>query len=169
MNKNDFTGRVVSIILKNKVTFQGILLNITDSWCYLKYIPVDYIIDGYIAISCRYIVEINVTEDDTFTQKILKLKGTNFENKIQLDISENVNMFTDLQKQSLLIKLELKDHYKSYIGKIELVRENSIKIRLFDTLGNWLDIETFLYKEVRAIYFDDDYINSLKLILSDFE
>ncbi len=36
---------------------------------------------------------------------------------------------------------------------------------IFSPNATWLELEACMYKEIRAIYFDDDYINSLKLIL----
>lgn len=35
---------------------------------------------------------------------------------------------------------------------------------IFSPNATWLELEAYMYKEIRAIYFDD-YINSLKLIL----
>ena len=84
---------------------------------------------------------------------------------MKLDINNNVNLLLDLQSKIEIVKIELKDHHKAYIGKINIIREHSFKIHLFSPNATWLELETFLYKEIRAIYFDDDYINSLKLIL----
>lgn len=161
----EFINRVVSITLKNKTYFQGVLINLSDDWCYLKYIPVDYIVDGFVLINRRYIANIEMTDDDIFTENILKLKGIISEKNVKLDINNNVNLLLDLRSKIEIIKIELKDHHKAYIGKINIIREHSVKIHLFSPNATWLELETFLYKEIRAIYFDDDYINSLKLIL----
>lgn len=165
MNTKDLTNRVVSITLKSKISFQGVLINLSDDWCYLKYIPVDYIVDGYVLINRRYILDIGVTNQEEFAENILRLKGLISKKSRILDIDNNIKLLSDLQEKIGIIKVELKDHHKAYIGKINLVREHSIKVHLFSPNATWLRVETFLFKEIRAIYFDDDYINSLKLVL----
>lgn len=165
MSTQEYINKVISITLKNKTYFQGILINISDDWCYLKYIPVDYVVDGFVLINRRYIANIETTDDDVFTENILRLKGLISEKSIILNIDNNTKLLSDLQSKIEIIKIELKDHYKSYIGKIDIVKEHSFKVRLFSPNATWLGLETFLFKEIRAIYFNDDYINSLKLIL----
>jgi hypothetical protein len=41
----------------------------------------------------------------------------------------------------------------------------SIDVHLINSRCNWLQEETFLHKEIRAIYLKDDYLNSLQLYL----
>lgn len=55
MKTKELINNVVSINLKNKKEFEGILVDISDDWCYIKYIPVDYVVDGFVMINQRYI------------------------------------------------------------------------------------------------------------------
>ncbi|MCT2563208.1 hypothetical protein [Chryseobacterium herbae] len=165
MNAKEFINRVVLITLKNKASFEGILIDVSDEWCYLKYIPVDYVVDGYVLISQRYIVTIETADDDGFKENILRLKRMISKKSTVLNIDHHVELLSDLQDKIGIIKIELKDHNKAYIGEINLVREHSFKVHLFSPNATWLQVESFLFKEVRAIYFDEDYINSLRLIL----
>lgn len=168
MNKKEFINRVVTVTLKNKASFQGILINLSDDWCYLNYIPVDYVVDGYVLINQRYIVSVESDKDDAFTENIVRLKGITSKQSPLLAIENNEKLLSDLQNKIEIIKIELKDHHKAYIGRIHLVREHSLRVHLFSPAATWLQVETFLFKEIRAIYFDDDYINSLKLVLPHF-
>lgn len=165
MKIKELINNVVSITLKNKKEFEGILVAISDDWCYIKYIPVDYVVDGFVLISRRYIKNIQRSEEHEFKENILRLKGVIAEKWVDLNIDDNIKLWWDMQSKIELIQIELKSLHKCYIGKIHLVKEHSFKARLLSPKANWLLIESFLYKEIRAIYFDNDYVNSLQLVL----
>lgn len=131
----------------------------------IKYIPVDYVVDGFVLISRRYIKNIQRSEEHEFKENILRLKGVIAEKWVELNIDDNIKLWWDMQSKIELIQIELKSLHKCYIGKIHLVKEHSFKARLLSPKANWLLIESFLYKEIRAIYFDNDYVNSLQLVL----
>ncbi|WP_312298288.1 hypothetical protein [Chryseobacterium sp.] len=168
MNTENIINKIVSITLKSKVYFQGIVIDTSDDWFYLKYIPVDYLTDGYVLINKRYIATIEITEDDQFKERILQLKGEISRNNPVLALGGNEKLLADLQSKTGIIRIEIKDHTRAFIGKVDLIRKKSFKIHLFSPNATWLQLETFLYKEIQAIYFDEDYINSLKLILPPY-
>lgn len=153
------------LLKKIKTSFQGILIDVSENWCYLKYIVVDYVADGFVLVNRRYITNIELSDDDGFKENILRLKGVIAEKSTQLNITTNVKLLLDLQSKIEIIKIELKNPDKCYIGKVSIVREHSFRVLLFSPNATWLRSETFLFKEIRAIYFDDDYINSLRLVL----
>lgn len=165
LNRTNFLTNVVSIILKGKTYFQGVFLNQGSKWSLLQYIPVDYVLDGYVIINNSYISNLYISDDDVFTENIVKLKNINYDIYSSLNLNDDENLFNDLMKENGLVKIELKDHNKSYIGKIINVMSISIDVYLIDSRCNWLQEETFLYKEIRAIYLKDDYLNSLQLYL----
>ncbi|TZF99907.1 hypothetical protein FW781_08250 (plasmid) [Chryseobacterium panacisoli] len=166
MKTKELINKIVSVTLKNKKEFEGLLIDISEDWCYLKYIPVDYVVDGFMLINRRYIKNIEGLDDHNFKENILRLKGVIAEKNIELNIDDNVKLLSDMQSKVELIQIELKDPDKCYIGKIDLVKEHSFKARLLSPRAKWLLIESFLYKEIRAIYFDNDYVNSLQLVSS---
>ncbi len=165
MKTKELINNVVSINLKNKKEFEGILVDISDDWCYIKYIPVDYVVDGFVMINQRYIKNIQRSEEHEFKENILRLKGVIAKKSVELNIDDNIKLLSDMQSKIELIQIELKYPHKCYIGKIHLVKGHSFKARLLSPKANWLLIESFLYKEIRAIYFDNDYVNSLQLVL----
>ncbi|WP_114820439.1 hypothetical protein [Chryseobacterium sp. KLBC 52] len=141
------------------------MVDISDDWCYIKYIPVDYVVDGFVLISRRYIKNIQRSDEYDFKENILRLKGAITEKSVELNIVDNINLLLDLQSKIERIQIELKYPHTCYIGKIDLVKDHSFKARLLSPKANWLLIESFLYKEIRAIYFNNDYVNSLQLVL----
>ncbi|MDW9380142.1 hypothetical protein [Chryseobacterium sp. JV558] len=166
MKTKELINTVVLITLKNKKVFDGILVDISDNWCYIKYIPVDYVVDGFVLISRRYVKSIERSDDHNFKENILRLKGAITAKSIELNIDDSIRLLSDMKSKVELIQIELKYPDKCYIGKIDLVKEHSFKARLLSPKANWLLVESFLYKEIRAIYFDNDYVNSLQLVLS---
>lgn len=165
MKTKELINSIVSITLKNKKEFEGILVDISDAWYYIKYIPVDYVVDGFVLINRRYVKNIERSDEHDFKENILRLKGAITEKSIELNIEDNIKLLSDMQSKIELIQIELKYPHKCYIGKIDLVKEYSFRARLLSPKANWLLIESFLYKEIRAIYFDNDYVNSLQLVL----
>lgn len=160
---DEFVGKVVSVKIRNGAIFNGVLAAVGASWVILKYIPADYIVDGLVLVSTKYILNVGVSDDDLFKEKILQLKNVDFSTSAGLNLDVQEQLFAELKIQDDLIRIELKDHDKNYVGKITVVREKSMKVQLIDTRCNKLSEETFLYNELRAIYFHDDYLQSLKL------
>ncbi|CAI8732952.1 hypothetical protein [Chryseobacterium sp. IT-36CA2] len=166
MKTKELINKVVSVTLKNKKEFAGILIDVSEDWCYLKYIPVDYVVDGFVLISQRYVKSIEKSDDHNFKENILRLKGAITAKSVELNIDDSIRLLSDMQSKVELIQIELRYPDKCYIGKIDIVKEHSFKARLLSPNANWLLIESFLYKELRAIYFDNDYVNSLQLVSS---
>jgi hypothetical protein len=161
--ENKKLGKLVTLQMRNKVYFQGILCASGLKWTLLKYIPNDYLVDGYVLINNNYISSIEISENDIFKEQVLRLKNIDFEsiNTLNLDVTEH--LLNDLKKQVRLIAIELKDPEKSYVGNISISREKSMRLHLISKKCKWIKTETFLYNEIRAIYFEDDYLKSLQL------
>lgn len=160
---DELISRVVSVKIRNGAIFKGVLTAVGASWVILKYIPVDYVVDGLVLVSTKYILDVGVSDEDLFKEKILQLKNVDFSTSAGLNLDVQEQLFAELKRQDNLIRIELKDHDKSYVGKITVVREKSMKVQLIDTRCNKLSEETFLYNEMRAVYFHDDYLQSLEL------
>jgi hypothetical protein len=160
-------NNVITIKIKSGVFFQGILIDVGVKWALIKYIPVDFIIDGYALINLKYVSESSITDDDIFIQKVLNLKKVDFESPFKFNLNENEELFNDLSLASSFIGIELKNHNKKFVGEITKVKEKSVKVHLINKVSKFLDEETFLYSEIRAIYFEDDYLISLNLLSLD--
>ncbi len=165
--KNFKTANITSIKMKNGAIFQVVLLREGLIWILAKSIPGDFSEDGYILINKNFISSINKDEHDEFKEKIFELKNINLSDSGDLNINlDNTNfLFNQLKEFEKLISLELKNNDINYVGKISLVREKSLRIHLISTKCKWLDVETFLYNEIRAIYIKNDYLMSLDLFI----
>ena len=74
MTNNQLINQVVTLKMRNGAYFQGILLGLGSKWALLKYIPVDFVTDGYVLINTNYISTFDISDKDIFTDKIIKLK-----------------------------------------------------------------------------------------------
>lgn len=166
MEYNKYLKKVISVKMRNGFYYQGVLIDVGVKWILLKYIPVDYVVDGYILINTNYLLDIEIFEEDIFTEEILKLKKINLDLKFDFNLDNSEELFLKMKNEDEIIKIELKEHTKSYVGKLTIVREKSMKVHLFNKKCIWMKEEVFLYNELRVIYFKDDYIESLKLYLS---
>ena len=161
--KSEYLNKVITMKIRSYSHFQGILIGVGANWLLLKYIPVDFITDGYVLLNQKYISEIHISEDDIFTQKVIELKGGDFMISRMIDLENSTKLFEEFREQSILIGIELKNHQKRYVGFVTQEREKSIRVQLINKNCSWLNEETFLYNELRAIYFEDDYLFSLNL------
>ncbi len=87
----------------------------------------------------------------------------------EFDLEVTNKVFDVLKENRVLIGIELKNHEKIYVGVIKISREKSMKVHLINKACEWLNEETFLYNELRAIYFEDDYLYSLNLYIHSME
>lgn len=163
---NKFRNKVVSIELKNKTELQGIMLDYGNEWICIKNIPLDYILDGYALIHRKYILNVEMNDSDLFKEKILKIKKTSFKYDINLNLNQSEALISYLLEQKDYIRIELKNSDISYVGRITQAREKSMRVHLFSHRAKWLKEETFIYNEIRVLYYDEDYVKSLKLLLA---
>ena len=164
MEKKTYLGKVVTIKMRGGNYIQGIIVDTGLNWVLLKYIPVDYVVDGFVFINTKYISKIDISDDDLFTENILKLKGVDFYTPLKFDLENADQFLKTLKEKSILISIELKNPEKNYVGLITIEREKSMRVHLISKRADLLKEETFLYSELRAIYFENDYLYSLGLL-----
>lgn len=157
--KNNFC----TIHLKGrKGILQGVLIYAGFEWVLLKYVPVDYVLDGYLLVRTRYIKKIERGEDEIFSETVIHLKWTVERLKKKFP---NLNGYLDIlyylmQKQTV-IQFDFHDDSVSYIGKIKKIRTKTMRIESMNPKGEWDGESSYLLERIRTIQFDNDYINSL--------
>ena len=73
---NLITNQIYSFFLnRRKEIITGITMYIGNKWVLLRYIPVDYVIDGYVLIKRKHIKDINRKEREIFKENVLRIKG----------------------------------------------------------------------------------------------
>ncbi len=145
-----------------KDNISGVVLDYNDDWTLLKNC-VDYRLDGFIIFKNDK-VEHYYGDYEKRATKVLKLKGYNFEKEPKIPIDNLESIFNFISEKYKLIQLYTRKgdacDVVSYLGE-----DNSLY--LFDELttnAKWRYKLKLPEKECRFISFDNDYLNSLKLI-----
>jgi len=141
----------------------GIVENSSSEWVLLQRIINDYMFDGYTLIRQKYVKKVIRNENVIFKEKVLNAKRNS-----DILISKNIpinTVFSPLQwmmDNKEVFMISPKDESISYVGQITRILKESFYLKAINSRGIW-DEKLFLYKinNIRAIDFDNDYINSL--------
>lgn len=164
MKKKAFIGQLLSVHFSDrKEPISGIVLDYTDEWTWMRYNPVDYVVDGYILFRHKNILHYIRDEKERFTEKIIKLKkqDTSTE-KIPLESLETILRY--LTDTHGIFQFYTKSEKACYLGRLQSIDSKNLQIEFLDPRAKWTGKMTFRPGDVRVIHFDTDYINSLKLL-----
>jgi len=159
--KIELIGKLLTLKYRDrKNTISGILVDFNNDFTLLKHNIVDYIIDGYIILKSKNVLKVKHEENEIFTEKVLKLKGNNFENNDLL--SDNLSLILEeITNKYIAFGFELKDDSKYYIGKFIKIQGDYLYIQTLNVNGTWNGVDKYKHNQIRVINFDTDYINSL--------
>jgi len=169
MMQNKFLNIVLSIILKKpKRTVTGIVLDYNDDWTLMKYIPDNFVIDGYSLLHHKYTKEYECGKDEKLKEKVLKLKkeiGT--KNKFTISLAEKsiAEILKIIATKYKFIEVYVETKGKFYVGKIVKITNKSVTLKDITPEGKWDENFDYDFKDIREIRFDTDYVNSLSLLL----
>ena len=71
IKNNLYSFKIKGFVNKSR----GIFLQVGEDWLLIKSLFADYILDGYQLLNKKYILSINQSEGDIFTQKVLTANG----------------------------------------------------------------------------------------------
>lgn len=158
------TGDLISITLADwKTPLSGVFIAASREWVLIHYNPVDYVIDGYLLIRRKYIEEI--IGGDSFKQKVIALKKLQFTAKEKFPLSGLNEILTYLTKKFSIFTLYAEHQDACYLGALKSLTHQKLVISYVCTKGTLDGDMSFKPSEIRTIAFDNDYINSLKLVL----
>nr|WP_198999857.1 hypothetical protein [Flavobacterium sp. ASV13] len=149
-----------------KELFTGFLIDYSDEWILLRNNPVDFILDGFVILKNKNIEAVHRDQDLAFTEKVIRLKGlkTNAEDIIPIrDLSSIINYITNKYE---IFQIAKKSAKSAYLGKLIALTDEELTIDFLDTKGQFGGELSFNPEKIRVIEFDTDYINSLKLVIS---
>ncbi|OJW82091.1 MAG: hypothetical protein BGO69_15960 [Bacteroidetes bacterium 46-16] len=165
MAKKRHIGHFLSFkFTDRKEIIEGIVIDHNKDWTLLKYCPVDYVVDGFVIFRNKNIEGYRRANEERFKEKIMKLKGAM---PVEDDIVPLYNIETILQylnEKHKVFYIELTSERAMYPGRLRTIDTQKLVLDFLDTDGKWRGKVTFKPGNVRIIYFDNDYLNSLKLI-----
>lgn len=166
MKKKRFTDELISIKFKDrKEVVYGFVLDYNDDWTLMKYNPVDYVIDGYLIFRHKQIKgfrrDPNIEE---FHEKVIRLKGLGPKKSEIFPITDLETILKFITKKFGVFQFSTKTEKACYLGRFLSITSNRLVIEYLNTRGEWDGTMKFRPGDIRIIQFDNDYINSLKLI-----
>ena len=144
-----------------KELITGIVVDYSQEWIMIKYIPVDYVIDGYRIIKKKYISTFWRKDDEEFKEVVIKAKKIDFSNHKIIPIENTNEMFNFFLKNNIVIQFDLNDESIAYIGLLTKILSKSFYIKNLSPKGIWIDEQSFKIESIRTIQIDNDYIISL--------
>jgi len=150
-----------------KQIFTGFLIDYSDDWILLRNNPVDYILDGFVVLRNKNIEAIHRDEEHIFTEKVIRLKGININTEDIVPIQDLNSILNFLDQKYTIFQLAKKSSKAVYLGKLISLTEDELLINFLETRGNFGGELAFNPEKIRVIEFDTDYINSLKLVVSE--
>lgn len=155
-------GQVFSFSLKwRKNVITGLVINTSQEWTLLKYIPVDYVIDGDILIRNKTLKKYWRDESEKFKEDVLKAKGVKLSSSLNLSIKSLDGPLKKIYKEGSLVQFESIEDDVCYVGKIIKIFSDSFCIRSMSTKGVWLNEMEYKTESIWTIQVDNDYLQSL--------
>ncbi len=165
MNSPKYLNKLISLKFSDrKDIITGLVVDYNDNWTLMKYNTVDYVVDGFIIVRHKNIEGFKRDSDEKFTEKVLLLKGlkpTDDEKMPLTDLKTILNYLTD---NFGVFQFYTKSEKASYLGRLISLSTKELIIENLNPKGKWDGQMKFRPGDLRTIEFDNDYINSLKLV-----
>lgn len=164
-----YLRQLISIEFEDKKEiFTGFLIDWTEDWILLKNNPVDFIIDGFTILKNKNIQSIIQDKDHEFTEKVIKRKGLKTSSEEIIPLHDLASIINFLAKKYEIFQIAKKSDKEVYLGKLIELNEKELIIDFLGTDGKFLGEMSFKHDKIRVIEFDTDYINSLQLVIEDY-
>ncbi|MGN6435013.1 MAG: hypothetical protein ACTHMM_00710 [Agriterribacter sp.] len=156
-------GKYISFTIKGrKDKIRGIVLNLNKDWTLIK-TCIDYTVDGY-TIFRNINVKHEYGEFERRANKILLLKKYDYRKEPRIPIDSLPEIIAYIDKHHKLIQVDTKDGKAFDVLKLKYIENNIYFLDELLTNAKWRDVMEFKENIFRIISFDNDYLNSLKLI-----
>lgn len=160
--------RVEDVQLKGwEADISGLWLAENDDWLLLRYIPVDYVTDGYVLLAKHHIATRIPKKGRKQTEQVLKLKGIKAEVPTGFEFMDTVELLRWMQQQYGLVHF-MEEEQSAFLGWINEADPVHLWIDTLEPAGTVAareaDEAPFELSQIRLIVFDDDYSQSLKLL-----
>jgi hypothetical protein len=159
-----FVGQLFTIKFRDMKPIEGIVVDYDSDWMLLRSTS-DYWLDGYIIINSKGIKDFVRSESDKWREKVIKLKYRKNWKAPAIPMGNLEEILKALTKKYGTFTLYTKEEGVCWLGKLKTIDKKTLVIDAFTPRAKWEGTMKFRVNEIRAIEFDNDYINSLKLMI----
>lgn len=147
----------------------GLLIAENEDWVLVKYIPVDYLVDGYKLYNKKYIKKRITKGKEAKIKRVLELKKVEAVAPKNFKFATVIELLKWSEKTYGLFEFQEKEGDELFYGKINHVENDVLIIDMIlsnGTIEKEYDYD-FLSSEIRAIAIETDYFESIRLLMSD--
>lgn len=164
----DYLRQLITIEFSDKKSvFSGFLIDYNEDWILLRNNPVDYILDGFVILKNTNIESVIREEKEEFVERVVKLKGLKCNSEEIIPIQSLSSILNCLNQKFEIFQISKKSDKTVYLGKLVELNDTELIINFLEPKGKFGGEMSFNPSKIRAIEFDTDYINSLKLIAKE--
>lgn len=159
-------GQVYTILIENwdeEVT--GIFITEGKEWVLFYDNQNDFLVEGFRFIRKDKIDEILREEDTIFKEKIFKLKYPNLSYASAFDLDHTVLLLRQILNENILLHFDTDDEEEIIVGRLEEVTLTNFKLKSLSAKGTWGESCTCDFSEISTIAIQNDYLNSLSLLV----
>lgn len=147
----------------------GLVVAENDDWILVKYIPTDYAVDGYKLYRKKFVKKRVSNEIEAQIARVLKLKKVNTDLPDGFEFTNVIDTLKWVETRYGLFEFQEKKEIELFYGKINQHQKNIFVIDMIMEDGKIerdFDYD-FSTKSIRAISFESDYFESIRLLMND--
>lgn len=148
---------------------RGLVISENKDWILVKYIPVDYAIDGFKLYSKKYVKSRKSKSKEQQIERVLNLKNITKTKPDDFEFGNTIDILTWLENKFGLFEFQDDSEDELFYGKINSIKKNSLIIDMVKANGIIEREYDYIFKidKIRTITFKSDYFESIRLLMED--
>ncbi len=148
---------------------KGLLIAENEDWVLVKHIPVDFALDGYRLYAKTFLTSRKTKKKDKLIERVLRLKKVTAALPLGFEFGTAVELLEWSEKKYGLFELRDDSEEELFYGKINHATGNYLTINMITAKGKIEEAYDYHFplSDIRAITFDSDYFNSIRLLMLD--
>jgi hypothetical protein len=147
----------------------GLLISENEDWILTKYIPVDYVVDGFKLYNKTFVKGRKSKRGEAQIAKVLELKEIQPNKPESFSFKSTIELLEWSEEKYGLFEFQNKDESDVYYGILSDYKNDSVYIDTISMDGEVeeTDYTKFKLNQIRSITFETDYFNSIRLLMND--
>tara|TARA_B100000809_G_scaffold266851_1_gene332200 strand:+ start:15058 stop:15567 length:510 start_codon:yes stop_codon:yes gene_type:complete len=159
-------NQVYSILMNDwDEEITGVFIAEGKEWILLYDNQNDFLVEGLRFIHKQNLDEVLREDDEVFKEKIFNLKYPKLPFDYSFDLDNSVTLLKGLQANNALLHFDTDDEDEITVGRIEEVSIKNFKLKSLTSSGEWGESCICDFSEITSIAIQNDYLNSLSLLL----
>lgn len=157
-------NQVYHVKFRDMEPIYGVIADYDADWMLMRALS-DYHVDGYVVFRSKGLKDFARANREKWAEKVLKRKYGMWRKSPKIPLTDLESILKALTKKFGVFTLRTKDPSVCWLGKLKTIDSKHLVIDDLTPRAKWEGTFQFKVSEIRAIEFDNDYINSLKLMI----